>query len=951
MLLWRDVKCVFVPPRSIPGTAPEEVSSKRRRGRKPKLAPPQPNVALNEERTEGNADGTASESVPQPESSIPGTAPEEVSSKRRRGRKPKLAPPQPNDALNEERTEGNADGTASESVPQPESSSVSKRKERSYPRRPDSGGTLGQAVAVQVNCWDFEISGVPVHTYDIEPVKVIGDKSGTLKLTDTKLRSFLKEVINGNRTDVFYDGGRLLYSLSPLRGVNSSTVTFRECVPDPFEREGLTLEYNITKKYSLSASQIYEYVNNETANTNDIPQDAVKMVNCLLKWVTREIFVNIGKSALFYPKPLNSSPSDLYVIHSGFTCSVRPQWKVRLNVDTVCKAFFPAGNLADILFAKYEMSMYLRKNWQEMANDINGLRVEASHYKTKEGKSYKRQYTVFGLSKCTSADEKIPDLNMSVETYFKATYDLDLKYPDLPCVKVRKDKEVYIPMELLTVLPYQNTTATKAEVVSAIIKEASVDPSKRFNTLDTFLTEFTQNRHRLLSRFKVNIPQRRPLTVRARELPQPTGKFWAAPKSLGRGKWWPEKFNTAAPESVTWAVFATPPYTEGTNDIRDVCKTLPAVASKCGVKLARGPIFAQPVERARLSEKFNVAKTKGVKLLIFLLHEGEGYAEIKRLGDLYTGLVTQCIKSQTMRQKNFFSVLRNVMLKINGKLGGTNWLVTELKENKLFKNLARKKLVMVMGADVTHLPQSGHNGTARKSVAAVTASITGDLMQYVAIVRQQNRNENVNKEVREVIEGMDGIVADLLKVFRKRNNELPSKIIFYRDGVSEGQFATVLHDELAAIQRACSTAYSGYEPGITFIVVQKHHHIRFKPIDSSENVQAGTVVDTEITHRYGFDFYLCSQEGMQGTSRPAHYQVLYDDNDWSSDSLQCFTYFLCHTYMRCCRSVSYPAPTYYAHLAAFRAREWLKEAQSVDSLLANNRFKVNPNLQDRMFFL
>ena len=36
---------------------------------------------------------------------------------------------------------------------------------------------------------------------------------------------------------------------------------------------------------------------------------------------------------------------------------------------------------------------------------------------------------------------------------------------------------------------------------------------------------------------------------------------------------------------------------------------------------------------------------------------------------------------------------------------------------------------------------------------------------------------------------------------------------------------------------------------------------------------------------------------------------------------QALTYYLCHLYSRCERSVSYPAPTYYAHLAAFRARE------------------------------
>ena len=36
------------------------------------------------------------------------------------------------------------------------------------------------------------------------------------------------------------------------------------------------------------------------------------------------------------------------------------------------------------------------------------------------------------------------------------------------------------------------------------------------------------------------------------------------------------------------------------------------------------------------------------------------------------------------------------------------------------------------------------------------------------------------------------------------------------------------------------------------------------------------------------------------------------------DELQSLTYYLCHMYARCQRSVSYPAPTYYAHLAAFR---------------------------------
>lgn len=65
----------------------------------------------------------------------------------------------------------------------------------------------------------------------------------------------------------------------------------------------------------------------------------------------------------------------------------------------------------------------------------------------------------------------------------------------------------------------------------------------------------------------------------------------------------------------------------------------------------------------------------------------------------------------------------------------------------------------------------------------------------------------------------------------------------------------------------------------------------------------------------------------QGTSRPSHYHVLWDDNHFDADELQCLTYQLCHTYVRCTRSVSIPAPAYYAHLVAFRARYHLVEKE------------------------
>ena len=100
---------------------------------------------------------------------------------------------------------------------------------------------------------------------------------------------------------------------------------------------------------------------------------------------------------------------------------------------------------------------------------------------------------------------------------------------------------------------------------------------------------------------------------------------------------------------------------------------------------------------------------------------------------------------------------------------------------------------------------------------------------------------------------------------------------------------------------------------------------RFFPVDNNKykngNALAGTVVDQGINHPTEGDFYLLSHEGIQGTSRPCHYQVLWDDSDFSADELEVLAYYLCHLYSRCTRAVSYPTPTYYAHLVAERARK------------------------------
>lgn len=173
-----------------------------------------------------------------------------------------------------------------------------------------------------------------------------------------------------------------------------------------------------------------------------------------------------------------------------------------------------------------------------------------------------------------------------------------------------------------------------------------------------------------------------------------------------------------------------------------------------------------------------------------------------------------------------------------------------------------------------------------------------------------------------------------LRYYKQQNGgRLPEKLLYFRDGVSEGQFQDLLKTELAAMLAACQQQGGDtYKPKITLVVVQKRHHTRFFPGDSgcgkqdrrNNNVPPGTVVDKEIVHVNESHFYLVSHQSIQGVARPTKYCVLRDDTKSSMDDLQALTFNLCHLFTRCNRSVSYPAPTYYAHLVAARGKVYIE---------------------------
>jgi len=169
----------------------------------------------------------------------------------------------------------------------------------------------------------------------------------------------------------------------------------------------------------------------------------------------------------------------------------------------------------------------------------------------------------------------------------------------------------------------------------------------------------------------------------------------------------------------------------------------------------------------------------------------------------------------------------------------------------------------------------------------------------------------------------------------------------YRDGLSEGELARAKADEIEGVRDGVAEMVAESDATlITYIIVTKRHHIRFQPVDERDggrtgNAPSGTLVNRDIVSpdRDQPEFYLLSQGGLLGTSVPARYTVLLDEQVkrdekgqklrdatgrlvktpfGSQQTIYNLSFLLCHTQQRATRVVSLPTPVYYAHLVAAR---------------------------------
>jgi eukaryotic translation initiation factor 2C len=570
----------------------------------------------------------------------------------------------------------------------------------------------------------------------------------------------------------------------------------------------------------------------------------------------------------------------------------------------------------------------------------------------KDDKIPPRVYTIEGFEEQNAIDTKFAlkrkdkfgketTEEISVNDYYQRHYNIRLAYPMLPLVRTKKKGEFY-PMELCYVLKAQRYPFKLDEnQTSDMIRFTVQRPVDRRNQISTNVKKLEWEKDPVLKEYGMKIDETSMLKTSARILPAPKLKFGncTRPADLFQpqgGKWdlrgrkfadWGPLLSTTGGGLKSWGVMCfgsthDMPKAQVENFFRQLTSSIVGHGGFIGAKtpcVVYANINMAPSGNVhdlyiQTGNKFKMRP----QLLFFLLKakSPQPYNDIKCYADTQIGVITQCLQwSHVQRaQPQYCS---NVAMKLNAKFGGyTVDLSPDCDKLTKGQNAKSKEVpTMLLGADVSHASPTNPDS----SYASMVGSMNLQATRFAAMTNSNGtRNELISSA------NIFKFVNNLLRGFKARTGVSPKRIIYFRDGVSEPQYKQVIETELESIKQTCKHIDPNFNPQFTVVVCSKRHHYRFFPdhvgADRNNNPKPGVIVDKDITHFENQDFYLNSHFALQGTSRPVHYEVIWNETKIPADILEALIYNSCYTFIRSTTSVSLIPATYYAHIASARAR-------------------------------
>ncbi|KAL1800152.1 hypothetical protein ACET3X_000494 [Alternaria dauci] len=559
------------------------------------------------------------------------------------------------------------------------------------------------------------------------------------------------------------------------------------------------------------------------------------------------------------------------------------------------------------------------------------------------------EFVNLDASTATFPDPDDRSKKISVAQYFKKKYNVTCM-AGVPVVKMTKKirkEPVYMPIDVLKIDGNQRYTTKLSDTqTSQMIRFAVTLPKERWAAVQHGVRLLNWGTDPYLRHYglKVNPDAAK---VRARILPSPNVHFAPGskeatikPADMIAGRWRLDgrKFimNNKERPIKAWGVCCvqgrgSPPppaieaFVQKFVQIYEAHGGLVASHPQHGKKPWMGPgnlaDGGEMIQKVWIQTGNKYAMPPNLLLFVVNDRNVDVYRRIKKSCDIRFGVASQVLQAKHVMSASP-QYISNVCMKVNAKLGGA----TSVAKSQLIPKIAPKSAsipTMVVGADVSH-PAPGAGSGEAASFAAITVSADVHFARYWAEV--QTNGNRVEMVTTSNIEQHFGFMAKnwMQKIGQ---GKAPQRVLYIRDGVSEGQYAAVLEEEVHDMKECFKKLGCKEIPKFTVVIAGKRHHIRFFPEkgDRNGNPLPGTLVESGCTHPFEFDFYLCSHVAIKGTARPIHYQCILNEGEWLSAELQQFIFEHSYQYVRSTTPVSLHPAIYYAHLAADRSRAHLND--------------------------
>lgn len=536
---------------------------------------------------------------------------------------------------------------------------------------------------------------------------------------------------------------------------------------------------------------------------------------------------------------------------------------------------------------------------------------------------------------------------ISMVEFFKLQYNVNLRYPNLPGIipntprKQGKPIEVF-PMEQLTVMPGQIVPLEKMPkgLSDKLLKTNSVLPRERMNKIMRHAHELAvfDRRNAVLHAFGITVSsESNEVVIGVRPTPRIRyGNDQIVNADPVKANWQREgsrKQYIYGSTISNWLLLCNQ---DVQNFVRQFVDQFMRMAQQKGVSFTPPIIRTFCPGQTEWGEVFKKCINSNIEFVMLVDSKTvDSHGLLKYYEALYK-IVTQHVtleRVMSVVQERKNQILENILNKTNCKNFGLNYepimeecaLPLDLKLNE----------VLVIGYDVAHpgpvtaherrilsLLRTQNESTADSfdpSVVGICANMAKHPYSFVGdYFYQESRKEAV-----DIVQLSERVKWILFTLRKNRGSSAPPKHLFIlRDGLSEGQFAMAVEDELEAIRRGCTMACATYKPQITFVIGTKRHFKKFFAMRDGriENLAPGSVITEKFVRADCPEFFMQSHYPLKGVGKAVQYAIPVNEIGVTDEQLQAFLNAMCYNHQIVDMAVSLPEPVYQADELAKRGR-------------------------------